>query len=187
MTCLAARGLAVDLQILYNKASVAYKEAITFKWNVNFQLVPPNMHPQNRAECAICKFKDHFLVILACVDSAFPPYLWDLLLSQAELTLNLLRQATLNPRTSAWDFFQGPFDFNKTPLGCSSVSHPHPCKASYLEIFGLPRKTRLLCWPCPRFLPLLQVSQVRHQEPSHLGYRQILPFVPLHPCAFCQR
>jgi hypothetical protein len=44
MTCLAAHGLSVDLQILDNKASSAYKEAITFKWNATFQLVPPDMH-----------------------------------------------------------------------------------------------------------------------------------------------
>jgi hypothetical protein len=62
-------------------------------------------------------FKDHFLAILAGVNSTFPPYLWDLLLPQAELTLNLLCQATLNPRISAREFFQGPFSFNKMPLG----------------------------------------------------------------------
>jgi hypothetical protein len=84
MTCLAARGLLVDLQILNNKASVEYKEAITFKWNAKFQLVLPDMHHQNWAECAICTFKDHFLAILAGIDSAFPPYLWDLLLPQAD-------------------------------------------------------------------------------------------------------
>jgi hypothetical protein len=44
MTRLAAQGLSVDLQILDNKASSAYKEAITFKWNATFQLTPPNMH-----------------------------------------------------------------------------------------------------------------------------------------------
>jgi hypothetical protein len=97
MTRLAARGLSVDLQILDNKASAAYKEAITFKWNATFQLIPPGMHHRNWAEHAICTFKDHFLAILAGVNSAFPPYLWDLLLPQAKLTLNLLRQATLNP------------------------------------------------------------------------------------------
>jgi hypothetical protein len=105
MTCLAAHGLSVDLQILDNKASSTYKEAITFKWNATFQLVPPDMHLRNWAERAICTFKGHFLAILAGVDEAFPPYLWDLLLLQAELTLNLLRQATLNPQISAWDFF----------------------------------------------------------------------------------
>jgi hypothetical protein len=105
MTRLAAWGLSVDLQILDDEASTAYKEAIIFKWKATFQLVPPDMHRRNRAERAIRTFKDHFLGILAGVDAAFPPYLWDLLLPQAELTHNLLRQATLNPR-SAWEFFQ---------------------------------------------------------------------------------
>jgi hypothetical protein len=95
---LAALGLAVDLQILDNEASVAYKEAISVKWNAKF-------HHRNRAEHAILTFKSHFLSILAGVDKAFPPYLWDLLLPQAELTLNPLRQATLNPQISAWEYF----------------------------------------------------------------------------------
>jgi hypothetical protein len=107
MTRLAAQGLSVDLQIPENKASATYKEAITFKWNATFQLVPPDMHHHNCAERAIHTFKDHFLAILAGVNSAFPPYLWDLLLPQAKRTLNLLRQATLNPQISAWNFFKG--------------------------------------------------------------------------------
>jgi hypothetical protein len=71
MICLAVRGLLVDLQILDNKASMAYNEAITLKWNAKFQFVPPDMDCQNRAERAICRFKDHFLAILAGVDFAF--------------------------------------------------------------------------------------------------------------------
>jgi hypothetical protein len=101
MTCLAAWDLSIDLQILDNKASFAYKEAISFKWKAIFQLVPPDMHCRNQAECAICTFKNHFLAVLAGIDAAFPLYFWDLLLPQAELTLNLLRQATLNPWISA--------------------------------------------------------------------------------------
>jgi hypothetical protein len=76
-----------------------------------------------------CRPLSLFLAILAGVDAAFPPYLWDLLLPQAELTLNLLRQSTLNPWISAWEFFQGPFDFNKTPLGpvgCRVLIHAKP-------------------------------------------------------------
>ena len=117
MTRLAACGLAVDLQILDNEASATCKEAITVKWKAKFQLVPPDMHCRNQAERAIRTLKSHFLSILAGVDSAFPPYLWDLLLPQAELTLNLLQQSTLNSGISAWEYFKGPFDFNKTPLG----------------------------------------------------------------------
>jgi hypothetical protein len=129
MTRLAARVLSVNLQILNNKTSTEYKEAISFKWNAKFQLVTPDMHCQNRAERTIRTFKDHFLAILAGVNSAFPPYLWDLLLPQAELTLNLLHQATLNPRISAWECFQGPFEFNKMPLGlvgCCVFIHVKP-------------------------------------------------------------
>ncbi len=80
MTRLTARGLAVDLQILDNEASADYKHAITITWQVKFQLVPPDMHRPNQAERAIRTFKDHFLAILAGVDSTFPPYLWDLLM-----------------------------------------------------------------------------------------------------------
>jgi hypothetical protein len=90
MTRLAAHGLSVDLQILDNEASAAYKKAIMFTWQSKFQLVPPEMHPHNCAEHAIRTFKDHFFSILGGVDQSFPPYLWDLLLPQAELTLNLL-------------------------------------------------------------------------------------------------
>jgi hypothetical protein len=129
MTRLAAKGLSVGLQILDNEASAAYKEAITFKWKATFQLVPPDMHRRNRAEHAIRTFKDHFLAILAGIDATFPPYLWDLFLPQTELTLNLLRQSTINPWISAWEFFQGSFDFKKTPLGpvgCRVLIHAKP-------------------------------------------------------------
>jgi hypothetical protein len=61
------------------------------KWGVTYQLVPPDMHRRNAAERAIRTFKAHFLGILTGVSGDFPRHLWDLLLTQAELTLNLLR------------------------------------------------------------------------------------------------
>jgi hypothetical protein len=129
MTRLAARGLLVDLQIMDNEASAAFKQAITFAWRAKFQLLPPDMHRCNRAKCTIRTFKNHFIAILAGVDPMFPPYLWDLLLPQAEFTLNLLQQSALNPKISAWDYFHGLFDFNKTPLGpvgCHILIHAKP-------------------------------------------------------------
>ena len=68
------------------------------------------------------------------VNTAFPLYLWDLLLPQAKLTVNLLQQATINPKISAWEYFNGTFDFNKTPLapvGCRVLIHAKPatCKS----------------------------------------------------------
>ena len=75
------------------------------------------MHRRNVAERAIRTFKAHFLAILAGVASDFPRYLWDLLVPQAEMTLNFLRQSPLNKTISAWEYFNGPFNYDATPLG----------------------------------------------------------------------
>jgi hypothetical protein len=87
------------------------------------------MHWRNKAKRMIRHFKNHFLSILAGVDATFLPYFWDLLLPQTKLTFNLLRQATINPKISAWEYFSGPFDFKKTPLapvGCRVLIHTKP-------------------------------------------------------------
>ena len=93
--------LIVNVQILDNEASAEYKWSITKRWNTNYQLVPPNTHQSNVSEGAIRTFKAHFLSILAGVATDIPKNLWDLLLPQTELTLNLPRQATLDPTRSA--------------------------------------------------------------------------------------
>ena len=117
MQCLKDRGIAVTTQVLENEASAAYKAAITDRWKCKFQLVPPDMHCQNAAEHAIRTFKAHFLTILASVDPAFPKSRWDLLLLQAEITINLLRQAHSNPSISAWECINGPYNFDASPMG----------------------------------------------------------------------
>lgn len=43
--------------------------------------------------------------------------LWDRLVPQAVITLNLLRQSHKNPAISAYQHVYGNFDYNKTPLG----------------------------------------------------------------------
>ncbi len=126
MERLKARGLKVDTQILDNEASAAYIHCITQRWHCLHQLVPPDMHRRNKAERAIRTFKAHFLSILASVDPAFPKNRWDLLLPQAELTINLLRQSHSTPTISAWEHFNGPYNFDATPMGppgCRIISH----------------------------------------------------------------
>ena len=97
MQRLTNNKLTVYLQILDNEAIAEYKRVIKTKWNANYQLVPPKTHRSNAAESAIRTFKANFLSILAGDAPYFPRNLWDLLLPQTELTLNLLRQATLDP------------------------------------------------------------------------------------------
>ena len=79
--------------------------------------MPHNVHRRNIAERAIRTFKAHFLSILTGIPPSLPNYLWGKLLPQTELSLNLLRQSTVTPLTSAWEDFNGPFNFDATPLG----------------------------------------------------------------------
>jgi hypothetical protein len=81
-----------------------------------YQLVPPDVHHRNAAKQAIQTFKSHFLAIIVGLPPAFPRYLWDLLLPQTELTLNLLCQFSVTPSMFAWEYFNGPFNYNATPL-----------------------------------------------------------------------
>ena len=108
MQRLKDRGIAVTNQVLYNEASAAYKAEITSRWKCTYQLVLLDMHCQNTAEQAIRTCKAHFLAILAGVDPGFPKNRWDLLLPQAEITLNLLHQLHANHNILAWEYFNGP-------------------------------------------------------------------------------
>ena len=110
------RAALVVQNLEVNEYSTAYERRMTDKWGVEFQLVPPDMHRRNAAERAIRSFKAHFLAILAGVASDFPRNLWDLLLPQTEMTLNMLWQAAPDPTISAWDFF----------FGKNSTTVPHP-------------------------------------------------------------
>ena len=75
-----------------NEASAHFKDTID-KNNIKYQLVPPHNHRANLAERAIQSFKYHFKAGLYTVDPDFPVAQWDQLLDQAEITINLLRNA----------------------------------------------------------------------------------------------
>ena len=64
--------------------------------------------------------------VLAGAADDFPPSLWDKLLPQTEITLNLIRQSNAVPTVSAYAHLCGPFDYNKMPLapmGCNAQIH----------------------------------------------------------------
>ena len=102
--------------MLDNECSNALKEFLTDE-TIAFQLTPGGIHQRNTAERAIWTAKNHILAGLYSVHPKFPLYLWDKLIPQAELTLNMLRGSRMNPKLSAWDQVCGIFDYNATPLG----------------------------------------------------------------------
>ena len=99
---------------------------INKNYNITHQLTPPHMHRINAAERAIRTWKSHFITGLASTNSMFPLTLWDKLIDQDNITLNLLRKSRIHPNFSAHMELEGVFDYNKTPLappGCKVMVH----------------------------------------------------------------
>jgi hypothetical protein len=99
--------------------------------DVEYQLVPPPCHRRNAAERAIRTLKEHFMAGIYLVDPTFTLHLWDILLPQAEIALNLLRTSRLHPQLSAAAHFHGLVDYKKTafaPPGCKIIVHEKPGK-----------------------------------------------------------
>jgi hypothetical protein len=127
---LTVKGYKPKLQTLDNEASATMKNFFTVN-DIAYQLVPPHCHRRNAAERAIRTFKEQVVAGLSSVDPAFPLHLWDRLLPQAEITLNLLQTSRLHPQLSAAAHFHGLVDYNKTDFalpGCKIIAHEKPGK-----------------------------------------------------------
>ena len=74
------------------------------------------MHQRNAAERAIQTFKNHFIGGFFSVNPDLSFKLWDILLDQATITINLMRKYRINPNISAHENLFGIFDFNHTPF-----------------------------------------------------------------------
>ena len=119
-------GIITQKHILDNEVFKATKTVIRDEYKMKLELVPPGCHCCNAAEVAIINFKSHLLSVLLGTATRFPPTLWDRLLPQAEVTVNLLRQSNAAPNVSAYDHLSGTLDYNKMPLapmGCDAQVH----------------------------------------------------------------
>jgi hypothetical protein len=135
---LTVKGFKPKLQTLDNEASTPLKNFFTAN-NIAYQLVPPHCHRRNTAERAIRTFKDYFVAVLSSVDPSFPMHLWDRLLPQAEITLNLLRTSRLHPQLSAAAHYHCLVDYNKTAFatpGCKIIAHEKPGKRRTWALHG---------------------------------------------------
>lgn len=74
---------------------------------MTYEFVLPDMDRQNNAEKAIQTLKDHFMDILSGMEESFPMHLWDRLLPQVEMTLNMLRQTNAMPLVLAYACMHG--------------------------------------------------------------------------------
>jgi hypothetical protein len=128
MQTLKKAGITPELHLIDNQCGKLQVAALE-KYGVKHQVVPPGIHRRNAAERAIRTFKDHFISIICGTDNAFPLRIWDKIIPQSVLTLNLMRASRLNPKNSAHSQIHGPFDYNQTPiapLGYKVLVHVKP-------------------------------------------------------------
>jgi hypothetical protein len=125
---LVNRDLKPKLMKLDNEASKLLKSYL-HQQDITFQLVPPYSHRRNSAERAIRSFKDHLIYGLCSTNKSFPMHLWDRLLLQAVMKLNMLRTSRINPKLSAATHIFEQYDFNRAPMappGTRIIAHETP-------------------------------------------------------------
>ncbi|KAJ1384547.1 hypothetical protein B484DRAFT_306697, partial [Ochromonadaceae sp. CCMP2298] len=113
----------------FDNETSAELEALYKGEGIPIQYFPAGNHRANVAERAIQTLKHHFIATLHTTDPEFPMLDWDLLLQQAEITVNLLRPCTVDPSVSAWEYVRGPYDFGGHPIGpagCKVVVYESP-------------------------------------------------------------
>jgi hypothetical protein len=114
-TKLTARGRQPKLMRLDNEALQLLKSNLHDK-HITFQLVPPYSHRTNATEIAMRSFKYHLIAGICSTDKAFPMHMWDRLLPQAVITLNMLLISRINPKLSASTHIDGQYDYNRVPM-----------------------------------------------------------------------
>ena len=170
------RGCTPSTFILDNETSKTLLNAFE-KERITYQLVPPNIHRRNAAKRAIETWKDHFIAGLSSLHPEFPLMEWDRLTYQAMLTLNLLRNAPVNPKLSAWEYIFGRFNFKSTPLappGAKVIVHSKPSQRGSWDPHGMvgfyvgPAMNHYRCFRC--YIPTTRAERIS----------DTISFVPYH-------
>ena len=86
---LSNRGHTPRFQMIDKECPSGLKKVMR-NAGITFQLVLPHLHRTNAAERAIATYKDHLIASLGSCSPSFLLHLWDRLIPQAMLTLNLI-------------------------------------------------------------------------------------------------
>ena len=84
------------------------------------------MNCVNAEERVIQTYKNHLIARLSSTDQSFLLILWDALITQVNIPINLLRNSRISTLLSAHAQIFGQFNCNATPLtppGCKCVAH----------------------------------------------------------------
>ena len=131
------------IHVLDNEASKTYSTLIQKHGKTKIQFVPPHVHRRNVAERSIRTFKAHFISGLCSTHRDFPLNLWDRLIPQAQMTLNMMRPSNINANISAHEQIFGSFNLDSTPFAPPGIKAIIHLKPNQRPTFG-PRG--LTCW-----------------------------------------
>ena len=106
VTDLKSRGINPGFYFVDNEESAALKMAMTTMY-ISYQLFPPSKHRPNNSDKSVQTFKNHFIAVLCSVDENFHLQLWERLLQQAIIILNLLQKSITLPHLSAFTHIFG--------------------------------------------------------------------------------
>ena len=81
-------GFQPHTYVLYNEVSNTLKKSFE-KYTVNYQLLPPHSHRENKSELSIRNFKDHFKAVFDTLDPDFPIANWGIMFTQAVITMKI--------------------------------------------------------------------------------------------------
>ena len=116
MLQLKRAGIISLKNVLDNKVSAAMKEVTHDEYKTQIEPIPSGCHRSNASEVVIRNVKARFLSVFAGGANNFPLHLRVRLLTQTEITINLVRQSSATPTVSAYAHLSGPFDYNTMPL-----------------------------------------------------------------------
>ena len=114
------KSIQATIYIMYNDVSKEFKKGVSQHYKL--QLIPSDTHCCKIAEHKIQRFKNQFTSILYGVDDWFQMHPWFRLLTQAKLTLNLLKLSNLSLTVSAYNYIHWAFNYDAmpmVPIGCA--------------------------------------------------------------------
>ena len=120
MQLLKAAGIRPKKHVLDNECSTEFKQAIKEN-ELEYELLPKGQNRRNISERALQTWRSHTIGALSGVSENSPLSLWDELLSQLDMQVNLLRFSNVNPKVFSWIVLNGAHDFNMHPLALLGV------------------------------------------------------------------
>ena len=84
--------------------------------DINYQLVNSGKYRAKNVDRSIQTFKNHFIAGLRRVYMDFHLQLWERMIQQETISINLLRKSRLHPQLSFYAHFLGGFNYNCTQI-----------------------------------------------------------------------